>query len=100
MERHRITPYVALLAILLLAMLICAYTTVGGHDSTLPVVATLPSDINGYEGIDVLYCQNDQCLHSCFSTKAGEPPHCPDCESPLGLVSLPEKETAAQRLFG
>ncbi len=90
MEKRKFTPYIVLFVVLGLAIILCAFTTVGVPNESLPVASELPSHVNGYAGSDILYCQDEQCMHTCVSP-AQNVVTCPLCDAPLDPVSLAEK---------
>lgn len=92
MEKQRRTSYVVLLSVLGAAICFCAWTTEGHRDSTSPVRMSLPLNLEAYEGVDILHCQNEQCVHTHLSIVLTNKTACPDCLAPLATVSLAEKE--------
>jgi EpsI family protein len=91
MERQRVISYIAVLVILVAAMGICALTTQGRRDTALPVKMSLPEQLVGFEGIGVLFCQNEQCMRSHLSTDLADATTCPECGAALDPVSVAEK---------
>ncbi len=92
MERKSLKPFIALIAILSVFILVCALTTRGRLDSSLPVRGVLPSRIGNYEGTSFLHCQNESCMESFPVEKLTNTPSCAVCGAELGAITLAEKQ--------
>lgn len=51
---------------------------------------SLPAQVEAFRGLDVLFCQNEQCMRSFLADDLEDTNACPECESALGDVSLAE----------
>ncbi|TFH14268.1 MAG: exosortase-associated EpsI family protein [Lentisphaerales bacterium] len=56
----------------------------------LGVLLRLPDILGEYSGDDLLYCQDEQCLHAFTARQTGGADACPDCGGPLFPISLAE----------
>lgn len=92
MEKQRIATYIVLITVLGLAIGLCAFTTKGQLDLSLPVALELPSELPGFEALDILHCQNGQCMASHMVSNLEDKSKCPECGSNLDPISLAEKE--------
>ena len=92
MERQKQLSYIAVIAVLLAAMGICALTTEGQRDLDVPVKMSLPEQLRGFVGVDVFFCQNEQCMLPHLSTDLADTTKCPKCGSALDPVSAAEKK--------
>ena len=90
MNIRRLIPHLSVIAILLASIAVCAFTTKGRFDSTLPVKMQLPQDIGEYHGYEILNCQNEECLKHFDSSDLTNKTVCPVCGGKLDSVSLAE----------
>jgi hypothetical protein len=88
--KMRVVAYLCLLAVLLSALVLCAFTTRGDFDAALPVNPVLPDNISGYHGFEILHCQNEDCLKSFSSEDLTNSVVCPDCGGRLDPISVAE----------
>ena len=92
MEKQRIVTYIVLIVALVLAICLCAFTTKGQLDLSLPVALKLPTELSGYKSLNILHCQNEQCLSSHTAPSLDDESQCPECGSSLDPISLAEKK--------
>ena len=58
---------------------------------TADVRTELPAQVGEWQGEDVFYCQNEQCLRSFPVSELGGKRTCPICDGPLDKVALGER---------
>ncbi len=92
METFKFTPHLILVGVLGVFIAVCAFTTQGRVDESMPVRLALPDALGAYYGVDILHCQNERCLKSFSIENLTNSFACPECEGVLDTVSLAERQ--------
>jgi hypothetical protein len=93
MEKSTLTKHLILAGVLGAGIILVALTTQGQLDPTPPVGNALPDTLGACRSMEVLYCQNEECMTS-FATNVTTAATivCGACETAVDTVSLAEKQ--------
>ena len=90
--KSRMMPYMTVCGVLLIAILVCAFTTRERFDRQYPVKTELPENIGSYLGFNIYHCQSEACQKSFRARDLIESGVCPECGGKLETVSLAEHQ--------
>jgi hypothetical protein len=91
MDRARIKACLISLGLMALTLAGLIASGTGTLDNEPGIRQSLPDTLDGYRGLDVLFCQNDQCGYSLDAPPGNTPAACPRCGGKLGLKGLGEQ---------
>ena len=91
MERKYLTSFIIVCGLLGLLSLSLAFSPeiVWRKDAG---IKDLPTQIGKLYGESILFCQSDQCGHSFEASIIGTNRTCPDCNMPIGTISIAEQK--------
>ena len=93
METRSVTPYIIVIALMLLTVLALAYTVDVSVSDETALKLSLPDQVGPWEGFDVLYCQNPRCRREFKAADLKDSDTCPACDSTgLDVMSLGERQ--------
>ena len=91
MERKHIISFIIVCGLLALLSLSLAFSPeIIGHENA--GIRELPICIGKWKGESIVFCQSDQCGHSFEASVVGTNNACPDCNMPLGAISIAEQK--------
>ncbi|MDP6524595.1 MAG: exosortase-associated EpsI family protein [Kiritimatiellia bacterium] len=91
MDGSRKRAYLAIVAMMALAALCLLLTDEVPASGEAGVKRVLPDSVGTYEGEDIWFCQNEQCMRSYLASQLGDSDVCLTCTNALDAVSLGEK---------
>ncbi len=92
MEKRTLVHLGTLLGFIAAACVLAALTTRGELDPALPVPGQLPEKVGRYQGAQVLYCHERECLTSMPQPSGTLTRTCPECGGEMATLALAEKQ--------
>lgn len=91
MDGPRKKAYIAIIGMMALAALCLFLTDSIPASGEAGVRQVLPDSVGAYEGEDIWFCQNEQCMRSYLASQLGDSETCLTCTNTLDVISLGEK---------
>jgi len=92
METKSLKPYFVVIGLMIATSVILASSVDVRMADEAGIKVALPNKIGDWQGVEILYCQGRTCQKDYRAGEVGSSNTCPVCGSPVGPMTLSEKE--------